>query len=102
MSLKIQGDDLMTLGERRQVRPEHLERAQPTVQQNQGPASPVDFIVKLEAVDVRIVALSVGLASPRALGFASGLGVAPNWGGDDRRKRYKRDRSLRIDDCSRC
>src|SRR5712671_1754228 len=101
MSLQIQGDDLVTFGERLEVRSEHLQRTQSPVQEDDWPASPVNLIVKLEAVDIRVMTSRVALASPGALGFPRDLGLATKWGGD-RGDRQKHGGTSGKSDCSRC
>ena len=62
--LQIDADDLPALGECREVRAEHIDRAEPAVQQDQRPARPVDLVVELDAIHVRIAHCRITSRSP--------------------------------------
>ena len=67
MRLQIDADHLVALRQYGQVGSEHLDRAEPAVQQDQRSAGPVDLVVELDAVHVGVVAFAFRLASPLAL-----------------------------------
>src|SRR5438045_1668886 len=76
VALQIDGDDLPTLRERRQVGTKHRARAQSAVQQDERITRSLDLVVELDAVHVGVVANTPGLASPFALRFALRLVLA--------------------------
>src|SRR5205823_11569082 len=64
MSLQVGDDDLVALREQRKDRPEHLARAESTVQQDERPPAPVDLVVEVDAVDLRVLARALRLCGP--------------------------------------
>jgi hypothetical protein len=54
--LKVDGDDLVAGGQRRQIVTEHFDRSQPAVEQYQWLAVAVNLVLEMQAVYIRIMA----------------------------------------------
>ncbi len=67
VSLEVDSDDLVALGELWKDRPEHLARPKAAVQQDHWAPSPVRFVVKLDAVDLGVLAGALGVGGPISL-----------------------------------
>ena len=74
VALEVDADDLPSPGERGEIGAEHLDRAEPAVQQDERPARSMDLVVELDAVHVRVAADALRFAPPGALSVAVDLG----------------------------
>jgi len=72
VALQVHSDHLSAPSKGGEIRPEHLERAQAAVQQDERPAGAGDLVIQLYAVHVGVVAHTLGVATPRALGRTLG------------------------------
>ena len=64
VSLEVDGDHLVALGQRGQDRPEHVAGAEPAVQQDQGRAGAVGLVVQVDAVDLGVPAGALDRVAP--------------------------------------
>src|SRR5207248_10953608 len=67
VSLEVDRDDLVALGEYWKNRPEHLARPKPPVQQDQRAPGPVGFVVEVDAVDLGVLAGALHVSRPVGL-----------------------------------
>ena len=70
VALQVDGDDLPAVGERGKVGPEHLERAEAAMQQDERSARSSGLVIELDAVHVGVVAHALRPAAPCALRVA--------------------------------
>jgi hypothetical protein len=66
VALQVDDDDLVALGQRRKDRFEHLARPEPAVQQDHRPPGPLDLEVEVDAVDLGVLAGTLGVGCPIA------------------------------------
>jgi len=60
VALRLDGDDLPSLGERRQERSHHVDGHQATWDKDERASSAVDFVIHLETVDGSVTAPAMG------------------------------------------
>src|SRR4029077_5387738 len=66
VSLQVGDDHLVALRQEREDRPERLTRHEPTMQEDERPAAPVDLVIEIDAVDLGILAGALRLGGPFA------------------------------------
>src|SRR6185312_5612997 len=74
----------MILGKGGKVGPEHLERSESAMEENQRTALAVDFIVQLDAVHIGVLACRLAWSTP----VAGALRIAARGSGNHRRREY--------------
>ena len=75
VALEVGGDDPVPGGELVDHWPEHLARPEPAVEQDERPATAVDLVVQVDAVDVGVGAGALGLGGPFGHGHVEILRV---------------------------
>jgi hypothetical protein len=76
VTLQIDGDDLPTFGERREIGAKHLDRSQTAVQQNEGAARAANLVVKLDPVHLGVAAARWPASAPHGLTCACAWAAA--------------------------